>query len=354
MLPAPLCVSTSAAVTDTATPPPTPTQIDALRRCVTALEVHLTNERRELAKRKLLLEHLDRLAAGGDEDGSDEDGSDVDGVSRPPADTAMARQAGALQHLPMRSAHTDASAAQPQPQPSDTNQEPNDAMDVVRVLEDRGDIETAAVLCGRVVAERRATLDGLHPSTVSAVRKLASLLHDAGDCAAAAPLYAEVLEARRCTLGVRHPQALSALVDWAMVQSDLGNVEEAEEGLREALLGQLATLGKEHCETLGTVGNLADLMRADGRLSDAVAMFGDALKLAFAVLGPAHMTTLVLGAKGARLRFELAARAARHSDAGMAVAQLEQVVASMREALGSKHPQTRKYAEVLAGLPRPM
>lgn len=107
--------------------------------------------------------------------------------------------------------------------------------------------------------------------------------------------------------------------------------------------------GRRHRETLCTVGNLADCLRAAGRTDDALAIFGNVLAEAAEALGMTDMTTLVLGAKGARLRHARAAADGRGSAASAAATQLEQVVLSMRRVLGPKHPQTCKYESVLEG-----
>ena len=298
-----------------------PSPLLALQTAVGALDRHLVLEQRELARRREALAQLDAqiakaVAATDGEDTADEssegnsDSSDGDAV-------AVARSPSAP------------------------------TIDLAREMEDDGDVETAAALCERVVAHRRKTYGADHPRTHAALRKLASLWHDAGRVAAARPLYRELHLRKSAELGAHHPRTLSALVDLAMALKDEGALEEAEGMLREALYGQLRARGRRHRETLGTVGNLADVLRAQGRYADATRIFGDALTIALDALGPAHMTTLVLGAKGARLRGERARSEGRAGDAAAAAEQLWQVVESMRHVLGDAHPQTRKYAGVL-------
>ena len=283
-------------------------QLTTLRRALSALDNHIELERKELKRRTAALEKIDAWM----EHEADDDASSDYG------DTTRAEGAATL--------------------------------DLARVMEDRGDIETAAILCERVLEHRRSTLGCAHPRTQAAVRKLASLFHDKGDVAAAAPLYREVLLERSAGLGDRHPKTLSASVDVAMACADLGQLEEAESLLREALFGQLEVHGKSHLETLCTIGNLADVLRQGGRIAEAFDIFGDSLNVAQKLLGPYHMVTLVLGAKAARLRHEGGRAKGDENEAEAALVQLEQVVLCMKRALGEDHPQAKKYGEVLDGI----
>ena len=108
-------------------------QLTTLRRALSALDNHIELERKELKRRTAALEKIDAWM----EHEADEDASSDYG------DTDRAEGAATL--------------------------------DLARVMEDRGDIETAAILCERVLEHRRSTLGSAHPRTQAAVRKLATL-----------------------------------------------------------------------------------------------------------------------------------------------------------------------------------
>ena len=231
-------------------------------------------------------------------------------------------------------------------------------VDMSCLMEDRGDLSTAVVFCRRAVEDLIAAHGERHASTIDAKRKLASLLHDTGDMASAEPLYREVLEVRQTTLGATAPETLSSTVDLAMAYRDRGDLAAAEPLLRWAMVHQLRSLGEAHLETLCTTGNLTDLLRERGSLVEAARVLGDAPALAHTHLGPLHMTTLVLDAKAAALR--RAAAMVQETERGdsrlgpgsvdrrTAEALMGAAVQRMVEALGRAHPQSRKYAAVLA------
>ena len=212
--------------------------------------------------------------------------------------------------------------------------------DLARLMEDRGDLQTAAFLCRQVCEHRGETLGEQAPQTVAAMRKLASLLMDTGELEEASALYHSVWRASCSQDGEAHPRTLSASADWAMCLVARGHLEAAAPILGKVMDAQRVLLGREHRDYLTTVGNLSDLQRQLGQLKQAESTLGDAVAVASRALGDTHQTTLVLEAKAARLGFAF-------GDTASAEATLRDVVLRMQRAIGRRHPQTIKYAGVL-------
>ena len=230
-------------------------------------------------------------------------------------------------------------------------------LDLVRALEDRHDLETARLLCQRVVTFYRSIHGSRDPKTLAALKKLASLFHDTQHLSEAEPLYREVLAARRAELGSTHPKSVGAAVDLAMCLRDSGHLDAAEPILTQAVVLQAQALGDAHPDTLTTRGNLADVFRERGRLLEASSLLRGACRIAHESLGELHMVSLVLEAKAARVAHcrallqrrvagpAAAAAAAAAAAEAAAVAALDGVVIRMSQALGDHHPQTLKVCD---------
>ena len=226
--------------------------------------------------------------------------------------------------------------------PSSSSSADAEIYDLARVMEDRGDLGTAAFLCRQVVNHRARELGELAPATLGATRKLASLLMDLGQIDEAAPLYFDVWRGHRTSFGPKHPAVLSAAADCAMALREKGKIGAAEALLRQVVTSQGKILGPNHRDSLTSVGNLADLLREQGQLEEADEVLGDSIATATQALGSHHQTTLILQAKAARLHHAFGG-----ADAALAEAALEDVVQRMATCMGSRHPQFIKYHHVL-------
>ena len=181
-----------------------------------------------------------------------------------------------------------------------------------------------------------------HPSTLSAMTSLSGSYHFAGRVGEALKLQEEVLPLYRKVLGPEHSDTLSAMHNLALSYRVVGRRDEGIKMQEEVLKMRRKGNGPEHPDTLKAMNNLAITFRAAGRLDEAIKMQEEVLKLKREVLGPEHPDTL-----SAMHNLTNSYQVTDHLDEALKLA--EELLPLSRKVFGPEHPDTLGAMSSLSG-----
>jgi nucleoside phosphorylase/tetratricopeptide (TPR) repeat protein len=172
-----------------------------------------------------------------------------------------------------------------------------------------------------------------HPSTLTSIRRLASIYKNQGRWLEAEKLEVQVMETSMTKLGTDHPSTLTSMTSLALIYSNRGRLTEAETLHLRVIDAFMTQLGPDHPDTLTGMADLAIIYTSQGRWDDAELLQVRVLESVRKVLGEEHPSTLSALANLAST-FQKQSRWKEAEELFLRVIQTKKVV------FGEAHPET--------------
>ncbi len=182
-----------------------------------------------------------------------------------------------------------------------------------------------------MVATCARLLGPAHPSSMTAMERLARAQESAGRFGDAIASYHAVLAEREHGLGPEHPDVIGTRVQLAHVYASAGRPADAVSLYEQVVAESDRQLGVGHPVTITARSGLADAYQQAGRAKDAVAAYGRLVADSERLLGSGHQATLAA-------REDLADAYLANGQAGEAVRQLRRLAAAQEAEHGRDHP----------------
>ncbi|MEU4767294.1 tetratricopeptide repeat protein [Actinosynnema sp. NPDC023794] len=199
-------------------------------------------------------------------------------------------------------------------------------------LHDRGEYAAARTHFERCLAIRQRTLGTQHEDLFGPTYQLAQIAYRLGQFVNSELLFRQVAESTANVLGPEHPETLKAESQLSFVLTELGNLDQAKSIADRVHSIQLETLGPDHPDTLRTVQSLdAALSELTSDREEIIARFTyqvDRLRQRF---GATHFHT----ARAAHNLYRAQAEAGHYAEAKSG---LKEIISTMREVYGFRHP----------------
>ncbi|MFI5242608.1 MAG: tetratricopeptide repeat protein [Gemmatimonadales bacterium] len=156
-----------------------------------------------------------------------------------------------------------------------------------RVLQDRGDYDTAIPVLEEVVRLRETT-DTLSPDLAASINQLANTHFYAGHYQVSDSLTHRALEMHRTLFGEAHPLVADNLIDLGAIQDEFGKYDEAERLYRQALDINRRWFGDNNFHTASNLTLLGRALVKEERFDEATDVLRQALTIQERVYGPVH------------------------------------------------------------------
>ena len=176
------------------------------------------------------------------------------------------------------------------------------AVELSRVLQDRGEMREAEVLAREGLTIRQKVFGDEHRETATSKNELGLIRLQLGDLEGAEPLLRQNLATNQRLLGMRHASTATSMANLALVLGARGALEEAEKLFRESLEITRGVFGDNHVSFAHTLNNLAVCLEMQGRLDEAQALLERSLRIAGPQLAADHPRMLIYTTNLARIR----------------------------------------------------
>lgn len=206
-----------------------------------------------------------------------------------------------------------------------------------------GENDSALAHIDAVYGTLADALPGDHTRVLGARADRASILGAAGQREQSLSEWQELLAIREASFGPMHPDTRTVLNNLADAYAWLDRHEEALELFRESHRREAEVMGEDHPYALLAAHNEAAVLRSLERFAEAEALQRGTVERAVLALPADHWQLAIMQSMHGELL-----KAIGHTEEARAV--LEAGVPVLRETLGDSHPQTERYAGVLAAL----
>ena len=183
-------------------------------------------------------------------------------------------------------------------------------------------------------------LGATHPISIMIQENHAKLIQDQGDLETAASLFERVLDARKKRFGPEHPQTLVTMSNLAMVRSRLGDIAASNEVFRQLLAIQRKIAPKDSFALINALNSYASGLCLLGRADEALPYHLEAVEKADRVLGLDNPSDAAFRMMLGNCFYKLG----RWEDAEKTVQGALDV---MTKKLGADHPNTQMARDLL-------